>query len=185
MNSPRRKITPGEVWWAWQLWFTHDKANIEERAAHADHQGVAHIPVNRHPALILSQGDDKELGWLVCFFSTKPGTSKHPAKVLLGDVFDNGAANYLVNTAPQYCPSLFLVAPMLDKNMMEIRADPNLLNLVCAKMTWATKVRQGQSPGIALADVLCGWINKLPSEVERINQEESPDLVLNDANIDV
>lgn len=183
---------PGEVWWAWQPWFTHSTAEIIEKNDSSkrgvycppEAGGVAVVPVNRHPALILARGDEHELGWLVCYFSTKPDSSKkHVSKIEVPwDAFNRESKNFLCVTAPQYCPNLFLKNQnrLVDKDNRFVKADPELRKFVNSAMTFAMNVCPRTDKGLMLADVLNGWFNSLSQE--RKLSDSSPEDSLDNAS---
>jgi len=179
---------PGEVWWAWQPWYTHSAASIIEKqiaskqglSCPPDADGVAVVPVNRHPALILSQGDERKHGWLVCYFSTEPDSSqKHiPKTAVKWDAFNRGRSNYLCVSAPQYCPNLFFKNQnrLVDKDRRFVKADPELRKFVNAAMTFAMNVCPRTDKGLMLADVLNDWFNSLSQERKRMESSPEDDL---------
>lgn len=167
---------PGEVWYAWQPFFTHDKAIVHEKGAHdnrgidipRDVDGVAVVPVNRHPALILARGDERELGWLVCYFSTKPDSSKKhiPKTAVPWDAFNRDKSNYFCVSAPQYCPNLFFKKQnrLVDRDYRFVKADQQLRKFVNDAMTFAMNVCPRTDKGLMLADILNDWFNSLSQE---------------------
>ena len=180
MSKSTLNISVGDVWWVWQPWFTHDKVIIEEKSSIPGVGGIAHIPINKHPALILTRGDDQEHGWLVCFFSSKPSSSnQHPTKERIGDVFNTGKVSYLVNTAPQYCPKCFFVARLKDQQGNVRQAPHQLHEHVCKRMTYAMRIRPGHDEGVVLGEILNSWLRNFYEK--RCQFDTPPDAILDGA----
>lgn len=180
MSKSTLNISVGDVWWAWQPWFTHDKVHIEEKTSIPGVEGIAHIPIKKHPALILTRGDDQEHGWLVCFFSSNPSSSKqHLTKEPIGDVFNKGKISYLVNTAPQYCPKCFFVARMKDQDGNVLQVQHQIHEYVCKRMTHAMKIRPGHDGGVIFGEILNAWLKNCYET--RCRFDAPPDTILDSA----
>lgn len=187
-HEKAKNPAPGEVWNAWQPWYTHEASVIIEKSDSSkcgiycppEAHGVAVIPVNRHPALILAQGDGRKHGWLVCYFSTKKDSKTSDLeRVKLGNVIAENITSYFFNTAPQYCPETFLNYPILTNESTRFEAPPQLRILVCTHFTYAMRLPKGQDESLRISDLLDLWFQQSSKKSEHTNP--SPESVMDAA----
>lgn len=173
MSSVRPNPSSGEVWFAWQLMFGDDRTAI--KADPCTHKwGTATVPVVEHPALLLTRGDERALGYLVCFFSTK---GQHFDNVHLGPVL-NDRDSYLINTAPVYCHRKLLCDPMHDATGETITADPVLTGAIVQHMTLATHTHDGACSGNAIVELVSRWFHGLRAGISTDSPDSDVDTVL-------
>jgi hypothetical protein len=131
MNEDRRFKCPGEVWWTYHPWLSRvefwDKggSKMTTRTLRHDMPSHVHIPCKPHPALILAPGDENNLGYLVCYFSSHSKSDDEIQRRKLNGVkITDDKDTFLFSMAPCYCLDEFIWGrePMkiLDDNALEL-----------------------------------------------------------------
>lgn len=120
--SDLNQILPGAVWMAYHPWWSRatfhysdgNKIGVRDMYTSRGRAHTVHIECKPHPALILAPGDENNMGYLVCYFSSCKSnpTDEINRKRLPDWKFNKSADTFMFCTAPCYCHRDFLIKSM-------------------------------------------------------------------------